>query len=365
MISIVVTFYDNRRILELCLSQILPTVRDYDVEVIVVDDNPDRPLARKALAPRSVRLLRSPRNLGYGGACNLGVDAARGAQVLFVDSDIVPVTGWLDCLLRTAREKPTAGAIGAKILDLSAGGIVAYGAAIHGVDTVHPYRGNRATYSLASQSSDFQLMPSGTLLMSREAFQRIGGFDPIFRNAFGDFDLAMKLWEAGTPARICADAVVYHRGAVSGSVRHSNYADTKALFFKRWSSKIQENGLRFLEDACCLLRSRHQLSRKPFLAANLSSSLNWADYLQAASAALNINIVQTYSFPPPERNLSHIRLEDSLDWATCRLRTPILYLVDRFRSLFNNHYWFLHRPLSTDIVIDRNGNAEMVAEWLR
>jgi O-antigen biosynthesis protein len=115
MISLVVTFYDNRRILGLCLSQILPTVRGHDVEVIVVDDNPDRPLARKALTPRAVRLIRSPRNLGYGGACNLGVDAARGAQVLFVDGDIVPVNGWLDRLLRTAREKPTAGAIGAML----------------------------------------------------------------------------------------------------------------------------------------------------------------------------------------------------------------------------------------------------------
>src|ERR1044071_7446808 len=75
LISIVITFYDNRRMLSLCLRQLLPTLRGHDVEVIVLDDNPERRTARAALGPRAIRVVRAPSNIGYSAACNLGVDA--------------------------------------------------------------------------------------------------------------------------------------------------------------------------------------------------------------------------------------------------------------------------------------------------
>jgi GT2 family glycosyltransferase len=364
MISIVISFYDNSRILALCLAQMLPTLSGHNVEVVVVDDNPDRPISRTSLAPRWVRVVRSKANLGYSGACNLGVDAARGSHIVFVDSDIVPTKGWLTELLKTSSEVPEAGAIGAKILDLSSGAIVAYGASIYGVDTVHPYRGNGANYTLTLQNRNFQLVPSGTMLIRRELFQSLGGFDPVFRNAFCDFDLSMKLSRAGFPGYVSSKSLVYHRGTVAGAIRHASYADTKALFFKKWSTEIREDGLQFLEDSCRLLSSQGIDTTKQFLAVNLSSSLNWPGYVEAARSVLAARIVQYYSVPAIERNASHVRLEDHLDWQTCRLRTPIIYFVDRYRSIARNFYWFSHRPTKNDIVIDRNGNALAVRSLL-
>lgn len=361
MISIVVTFYDNRRMLSLCLRQLLPTLRGHDIEVIVVDDNPDRQMARSAFGPRSIRVVRAPSNLGYAGACNLGVDAARGKHVVFMDNDIVVTPHWLEALLATASRNRRAGGVTAKILDLSTGGVFAYGASFHGVDTVHPYRGNTADYPLAIQDRPFQIISSATLLMERAFFRRMGGFDPLLRNSFSDFDLSMKMSAAGRRGIVSAGALVYHRGSVAGAARHAHYADTKAQFFKRWGAQIEYDGMRFLADACRLLKQDGPLPSTPFLAVNFSSSLFWSDYVDAAAQALGIRIVQRHSFGALERNLSHVRIEDRLDWNTCRLHVPILYFVDRYSAIKANHYWFSRRAVQTDIVIDRNGNAARVA----
>jgi GT2 family glycosyltransferase len=365
VISIVVTFYDNRPMLSLCLRQLLPTLRGHDVEVIVVDDNPERRTARAALGPRSIRVIRAPFNGGYSAACNLGADAARGKHLVFLDCDVVVTRRWLDELLGTASRHRRAGGVSAKLLDLSTGAIFAYGASFHGVDTVHPYRGNAADYSLAAEDREFQVISSGTMLIERAFFRRLGGFDPLLRNSFSDFDLAMKMWSAGRTGVVSARAVAFHRGSVAGVARHAHYADTKAQFFKRWGAEIEYGGLRFLTDACRLMRDDGPPPSTPFLAVNLSSTLYWTDYVDAAAAALDVRIIQRYSFGALERNLSHLRLEDHLDWNTCRLRVPILYFVDRFSSVAANYYWFTHRAVTTDVVVDRNGNSARVASLLK
>jgi hypothetical protein len=278
-----------------------------------------------------------------------------------MDSDIVVTPRWLEELLATASRHRRAGGIAARILDLSTGGIFAYGASFHGVDTVHPYRGNVADYPLAAAERQFQIVSSATLMMGRAFFRRLGGFDPLLRNSFSDFDLAMKMSREGCRGVVSGGSIVFHRGSVAGAARHAHYADTKAQFFKRWGAEIEYDGLRFLADACRLVTQDGPLPKTPFLAVNLSSTLHWEDYVRTAADALGIRIVQRYSFGALERNLSHVRIEDKLDWNICRLRVPILYFVDRYSSIKANHYWFSRRAVPTDMVIDRNGNAARIS----
>ena len=357
MISIIITFYDNQPMLSLVLEHLLPTLSSANTEIIVVDDNPNRPLSGLRMPRDKVTIARPAANLGYSGACNFGVDLAKGDRLVFLDSDAVPTPGWLNYLVQTAKRIPTARAISAKILDSSTGKIVAFGAAIHGVDTIHPYRGAASDFPLTCSDCRFQLIPSGTMLIDRVLFDQVGRFDPTFRNAFGDFDLCMRLSRVKRPVYVSARAIVYHRGSVSGQVRHAHYPDTKALFFKKWAQELDYDGLRFLKAACSLLKRRDRNTEKRYLAVNLSSSLFWEDYIETAREALNLQLVQCYSLPANQRNASHIRLEDRLDWHTCRLQVPILYFLDHFTALASNQFWFVHRAAKADIVIDRNGNV--------
>jgi GT2 family glycosyltransferase len=65
-----------------------------------------------------VRLLRSPRNLGFAGGNNLGMRAARGEFVALVNNDAFPEAHWLEALVAEAQSWPNAAAVASKILFL-------------------------------------------------------------------------------------------------------------------------------------------------------------------------------------------------------------------------------------------------------
>ena len=112
-ISVVVLSYDRVHLLERtlkgCLAQVLPGA---GFEIIVVDNHPDR-LAQglvEGLAASSaiplVYLSDARRNISI--VRNVGIKAARGRYVAFIDDDEAPDAGWIaelyNCLERTGAD---------------------------------------------------------------------------------------------------------------------------------------------------------------------------------------------------------------------------------------------------------------------
>jgi cellulose synthase/poly-beta-1,6-N-acetylglucosamine synthase-like glycosyltransferase len=82
-------------------------------EIIVVDsstDGADRIIEREF--PR-VRLLHFPDQVLVGTARNIGVDAARGEVILFVDTDAIPCPTWIDQMYGAMRDQGVDGVGGA------------------------------------------------------------------------------------------------------------------------------------------------------------------------------------------------------------------------------------------------------------
>jgi len=103
-ISVVVPVYDVAEFLPRCLDSILAST-DADLEVIAVDDaSPDTAgqiLADRAAADSRLRMIRLAANGGQGHARNLGLEAAAGDYVWFVDGDDVLADGALTAVAET------------------------------------------------------------------------------------------------------------------------------------------------------------------------------------------------------------------------------------------------------------------------
>lgn len=87
-----------------------------EVEVIVVDnaspnDQPDR---IKEAYPE-INLIKSPDNLGFAGGNNLGIDAAKGDFLFFINNDTEVPPDILEPLVSTLQEHPEIGIISPKI----------------------------------------------------------------------------------------------------------------------------------------------------------------------------------------------------------------------------------------------------------
>ena len=97
-----------------CLDSALATVQPPH-RIIVVDDGSRDPALIQTLdqlsRQRRIRLIRNQRNLGFVGSANVGLAAARGHDVVLLNSDTLLPPGWLDALAAAAYTSPDIGTV--------------------------------------------------------------------------------------------------------------------------------------------------------------------------------------------------------------------------------------------------------------
>ncbi|MGH9606786.1 MAG: glycosyltransferase family 2 protein [Terracidiphilus sp.] len=100
-ISVVIPTFDRKRLTDQAVDSVVATEPD-SFEIVVVDDAGTLPYMYEASrnpAGIEVAILRSITNRGPGFARKLGVAAARGRLICFLDSDDVFKPGWPDAVL--------------------------------------------------------------------------------------------------------------------------------------------------------------------------------------------------------------------------------------------------------------------------
>ena len=143
-----------------------------DVEVVVVDDGSELPVA---LAPRPrVRTIRNSAPRGMSGARNVGLEAARGRWVTFLDDDdrLTPdmAAVSLDALGRTTLPPPVAVISGVEV--------VRHGRVVERrIPPTYP-RGRH--FPLEQPPRGRSLMAKHTLVVERDLLCELGGFDETF-----------------------------------------------------------------------------------------------------------------------------------------------------------------------------------------
>lgn len=103
-ISVVVPMYNSEKVLSVCVTSILQQTFT-DFELILVDDfSTDKTLAvAKNFDDARIKILRTKKNLGYPGAVrNIGLDAAAGDYVFFMDHDDIILPNAFEVLTEIA-----------------------------------------------------------------------------------------------------------------------------------------------------------------------------------------------------------------------------------------------------------------------
>lgn len=189
LLSIVITVRNEERHLAALLESL--RVQEPPFEILLVDAaSQDRTVAIaeafRATSPDLLHLIEQPGSRGIGR--NVGVAAARGEAVAFIDGDCEADPNWL----ATLRQ-------GLLTSEVVAGRTVTVGPpryqALERVELYH--RGYDVT------------APSCNLAYPRALFQQLGGFDPRFVTA-EDIDLNLRAVRAGARLTYLPDAIVRH-----------------------------------------------------------------------------------------------------------------------------------------------------------
>ncbi len=233
-VTAVIVAHDGSRFVHRTLEAVA-ALRRMPERIVAVDtgsrDETEQILTSTLGAPSVVSM---PRSTGFGEAVAAGVaagdemtQARQGSGALrrsdqtrwiwVLHDDSAPAPDALSRLLEAAVRRPDAGIIGPKVLDwregrqlLEIGLTVTSGGRRHtGLD--------RREYDQGQHDATKNVLAVGSagMLIRRDVWDELGGFDPrltIFRD---DLDLGWRANEAGYPVVVCPDAVVYHAEAAA------------------------------------------------------------------------------------------------------------------------------------------------------
>jgi N-acetylglucosaminyl-diphospho-decaprenol L-rhamnosyltransferase len=196
------------------------TTRTYDV---VLADNGSTDGAPAAAVGPGVRLLETGGNLGYGKAANLGASGFDGDWLVVANPDVTWSPGSLDELLAAGLRWPHAGCLGPAIrtpddqLYPSARAFPSLGRGIGHALFGWWWPANPWTRSYRAETGSPVEGTTGWLsgscmLLRREAFEAVGGFDPTYFMYCEDMDLCRRLAEAGWSNVYVPSAVITHQG---------------------------------------------------------------------------------------------------------------------------------------------------------
>lgn len=215
--SVIVVSFETREHLARCLA----SVEDDDLDVIVVDNastDGSVELVRERFP--AVRLVALDHNVGFGQACNLGVQIARSELLLILNADTVVRPNALAELVDHATRAPRTGGVAPLLVDGDG----------HAQLSSVPYptkwwMGRPAFTSFPESSArpDSRAgmtlegaFPAGAaLLLVREAFDEVGGFDPGFFLFYEEVDLCRRLQDRGWTILLSPTAEVEHAGGAS------------------------------------------------------------------------------------------------------------------------------------------------------
>jgi len=212
LVSIIIVTYNNKDDIEECLDSILnQTYKNF--EIIVVDNaskdgTPDI-VQRKY---PTVRLIRSPKNLGYAGGNALGLKYAKGDYIVILNPDTIVDKNWLQELVSIANRDNKIGIVGACILLYDQPSrINALGNVLHFTGLVF-CNAFCEPYDKYREKDQYLALPSGAaFLIKREVIEEVGFMDKFFFMEFSDTDFVVRALSKGWDSLVTPKAKAYHK----------------------------------------------------------------------------------------------------------------------------------------------------------
>lgn len=213
--------------IEACLAE--PRV---DELIVVNHDNPAEDVERlSAHAERETRLtlVHTGANLGFSRGCNIGAEHASGSHLLFLNPDTMLQPGAAGALIKTSQGHTEPVIVGANITDpdgreqrggrrgeltLKSAAASLLGLSNKAGGALHLDRG-----VLPEGAIEVAAVSGAALLMTREGFDRLAGFDEAYFLHVEDLDVCRRARDAGGLVLFEPRAIVRHVGATSHTSR--------------------------------------------------------------------------------------------------------------------------------------------------
>ncbi|MFN8094406.1 MAG: glycosyltransferase [Vicinamibacteria bacterium] len=213
LVSVIVPSWNGRGLLPPCLESLAgqeyPRER---LEVLVVDNaSTDGTAEWLSLEWPGVRVVRAEENLGFAGGTNAGARAARGELLVFLNNDAAAAPGFVRALVDGALPDAGIAAVAARIVEWTGEGTEFGGSGLSVLGLGYQRSSWHPAFRETAAGGEIPFACGAAMLVRRDVFLALGGFDPAFFAYYEDVDLGWRLWLSGHRVLYAPAAVARHR----------------------------------------------------------------------------------------------------------------------------------------------------------
>ena len=236
-LSVIILNYNVRYFLEQCVLSVQKALEGIEGEIIVVDNHSsDESCAMmKRLFPK-VKLIENKENLGFPKGNNIGVAQAKGEYICILNPDTVVAEDTFSKIFNSKNWQQNTGILGCKLIDgtgnflpESKRGVptpwVAF-TKIFGLYKFFPrvkvFNQYYAQHLSENQSGKVDILVGAFMVMKRELYTEIGGFDESCFMYSDDIDLSYRVLQKGKYNYYFHETVVIHYKGES-TIRDEKY----------------------------------------------------------------------------------------------------------------------------------------------
>ena len=236
--SIIIPVFNKVELTQQCLTHLAKTTQGHSYEVILVDNaSTDETSAYVATLSGDIRVIKNQSNLGFAVACNQGAKIAKGRYLVFLNNDTIPQPGWLHALVEEAESQDDIAVVGSKLL-YPDGKIQHAGVAFCRKfrTPFHIYNNVDSQEIFVNRRREYRAVTAACMLVKRERFEAVGGFDEGYVNGFEDADFCLKIGERGWKIVYQPKSWLYHLESQTEGRKKHDSANAKRLL-EHWGHK--------------------------------------------------------------------------------------------------------------------------------
>jgi GT2 family glycosyltransferase len=250
-LSVIILNYNVRYFLELCVLSVQNALENIHGEIIVIDNNSsDDSCAMMMQRFSGVKLIQNKDNLGFPKGNNVGVAQAKGEYICILNPDTVVAEDTFTKVLAFAETKKNLGIVGVKLVDgtgnflpESKRGIptpfVAF-TKMMGLYKIRPkfelFGKYYAQHLLEDETGKVDILVGAFMLMKRELYLELGGFDENCFMYSDDIDLSYRALNKGKRNYYFGETTVVHykgESTIKDGVYMKRFQEAMNFFYKK------------------------------------------------------------------------------------------------------------------------------------
>lgn len=226
-VSVITVNYNHKYFPKLAVEALERSRADFNFEIIYVDNASTDPISlgflEQAEQEGRIKLIRSEKNRGFGAGNNLGAKHAQGDYFFILNPDTTVLEDTLQKLVDYLEKNPTAGIVGPKLVYADGAVQESCRRDMNFLDLVikrtplrkFPWGKTRLERYLMydfrhDQTQQVELLTGAAMMIPRNAFEKVGGFDERYFLFMEDFDLCKKIRAQGLSIVYYPEAVINH-----------------------------------------------------------------------------------------------------------------------------------------------------------